>query len=183
MTIYGQLTACFNGRREGIFTTAEIKRIIKAKYGTNEASVIPSDYSYNSWNKGRAPMDHSLFEKIGVGKYQYLGLNYRYTGPIVWRGGHVVGYWNQGQCSMFNQKGYSETSWPGLDSKGIGVDVNQTTGTSKVVFLSPLPGSQAEFEDYLKDLLKDLETLRRTHPITDIYFPGGGNLIIPEWFL
>ncbi|MGA2225659.1 MAG: hypothetical protein ABSH41_14585 [Syntrophobacteraceae bacterium] len=82
MTIYYQMTACLNEREEEIFTTAEIKRKLNAKYATKEGSVIPSDYCYNHSNKGRALMDHSIFEKIGHGKYRYLGPGYPYTGNI-----------------------------------------------------------------------------------------------------
>ncbi len=80
-------------------------------------------------------------------------------------------------------------SWPGLNSNGIEVNEDPATGTSTVVFPSRTSGAksrrqitQAEFERYLKSVLNDLDSLHRTHPITDMHFPGGGSLVIPEWF-
>lgn len=40
-----------------------------------------------------------------------------------------------------------------------------------------------QFDDYLKRLQRQLQkTIAGGLPVTDIYFPGGGTLPIPDWF-
>ena len=63
-----------------VFTTKEIKEMVSKKYGRNEGSVIPSDYSYNMTNKGKKGSleTFNLFIQLKRGLYKYVGENYKY---------------------------------------------------------------------------------------------------------
>ncbi len=53
MTVIEEVIETFADIEIGtIFTTREIKEMVSKKFGRNEGSVIPSDYSYNMTNKG-----------------------------------------------------------------------------------------------------------------------------------
>jgi hypothetical protein len=69
-----------------VYSTKEIKEMVRAKYDIKEGSIIPSDYCYNLVNKGKladpALEKFKIFEWISRGKYRYLGENYVYKGFI-----------------------------------------------------------------------------------------------------
>lgn len=89
-----------------IVTTSEIKDWCRRNYGTNDGSIIPTDYCYNRTNNGlnkvgtvQRPM---LFEYVERGKFRCLGLDYPYSGDMFARpkGSKedvVVGHWEQGK--------------------------------------------------------------------------------------
>ena len=88
MTIIDKVRHAFVGCEQGaIYTTAEIKNMVKTKYCVNEDSVIPSDYCYNLTNKGKlndSTLDKfKIFEWISWGKYRFLGENYPYKGSVI----------------------------------------------------------------------------------------------------
>ena len=62
------------------FTTPEIKKMVNKKFGRNEGSVIPSDYSYNMTNKGKVgSLEYfNIFIQIKRGLYKFVGENYKY---------------------------------------------------------------------------------------------------------
>ncbi len=62
------------------FTTAEIKKMVYLKFGRNERSVIPSDYSYNMTNKGKiGSLEYfNIFIQLRRGVYKFVGENYKY---------------------------------------------------------------------------------------------------------
>ena len=65
------------------FTCREIKLRIHLRFGTNEGSIIPSDYCYNRLNNGINYEEQlHLFEYLGRNRYKYLGMNYPYTGKV-----------------------------------------------------------------------------------------------------
>ena len=66
-----------------IFTRSEIIDRVASKYGRNRESIIPSDYCYNRYNNGVSFENRvCLFKYTDDKKYEYLGLNYPFTGRI-----------------------------------------------------------------------------------------------------
>ena len=80
----------------------EIKALLFLKYGTNDDSIIPSDYCYNRTNKDVKFMEKPrLLAYVGRGKYECLGENYRFNGPVYTRSKGeksdiIVGMWEDG---------------------------------------------------------------------------------------
>ena len=88
-------------------TTKQIKQGVRIKYGRNEGSVIPSDYCYNITNLDRNVGYFKkgyprLLEQKRIGKYMYLGENYKYTGTITHKG-KVVGKWENGEYTFIKE--------------------------------------------------------------------------------
>ncbi|MBE6964309.1 MAG: hypothetical protein E7443_06960 [Ruminococcaceae bacterium] len=80
MTVLDEVRETFKATEIGTeFTTAEIKHMVKMKFGRNPGSVIPSDYSYNMDNKGKGGSlkNFNLFLQTKRGIYKYVGENYR----------------------------------------------------------------------------------------------------------
>jgi hypothetical protein len=71
-----------------------IDLVIDSFPSTNRASVIPSDYCYNLYNRGIA-FDFHILEWLERNRYKVLGLGYTYEGSILWRG-KQVGEWRKG---------------------------------------------------------------------------------------
>ncbi len=66
-----------------IITLGEISELMLKKYGTKSGSVIPSDYCYNRVNNGiQIEKKPAIFEFLGNGRYNCLGLNYPYNGAV-----------------------------------------------------------------------------------------------------
>lgn len=65
------------------YSCTEIAHIFKM-YDGMCVCPFPSDYSYNCTNDGIdfSLREHRLFEKVGKGKYRYLGAYYPYTGTV-----------------------------------------------------------------------------------------------------
>ena len=81
MTVLDEVRETFKNAEFGAeFTTAEIKRLVHLKFGRNESSVIPSDYSYNMTNKGKIGSleNFNIFIQLERGLYKYVGENYKY---------------------------------------------------------------------------------------------------------
>jgi hypothetical protein len=76
----------------------EIERLGKGKYA--RGSILPSDYCYNLINKAPFSFRYPVFEWVERGKYTYLGPNYNYVGPILWKG-RQVGEWKSGVCDVW----------------------------------------------------------------------------------
>lgn len=80
MTVIEEVVETFSDIEIGtIFTTREIKEMVYKKFGRNEGSVIPSDYSYNMTNKGiiGTSSEHfNIFIQVKRGEYEYVGLDY-----------------------------------------------------------------------------------------------------------
>ena len=65
-----------------VFSKQEIIRDLYSKYGTEEDSVLPSDYCYNRFNNGAQLSNPALFEYIKRGQYRCYGVGYPYNGPL-----------------------------------------------------------------------------------------------------
>ena len=80
MTVLEEVMETFANVEIGtVFTTSEIKEMVSKKYGRNEGSIIPSDYSYNMTNKGiiGTSCEHfNIFVQTKRGEYEYVGLDY-----------------------------------------------------------------------------------------------------------
>lgn len=59
----------------------EIERI----GGYARDSVIPSDYCYNVVNRASFSFRHPVLVRVGRGRYEYVGPDYAYTGPVMWK--------------------------------------------------------------------------------------------------
>jgi len=81
VTIYEQIKNILNDQIGSTVTASEIKHALKAKFGTNASSIIPSDYCYNRINDGIRFNKH-IFEYLNQNNYKYLGENFPYTGLI-----------------------------------------------------------------------------------------------------
>ncbi|MED3398664.1 DUF6998 domain-containing protein [Bacillus wiedmannii] len=108
MTIYEQFIEAFEEKIGDILTSAEIQDRLKTKFNTNPGSIIPADYCYNRYNKGRVS-NENLFIYINRGMYKYVGENYPYTGLVFHkpRGADyesVVGEWDNGQLHLYKDK-------------------------------------------------------------------------------
>ena len=80
MTILDEVKETFKNTPIGeVFTTAQIKYKVHLHFGTNQSSVIPSDYCYNMTNKGKiGKLEHfNLFIQLKRGLYKYVGENYQ----------------------------------------------------------------------------------------------------------
>ncbi len=97
VNIFQKFLNVLKGHEGETFTRSEILNLIIEKYpGTNTRSLIPSDYCYNITNKG-IPFQNHIFEQIEVGRYKYLGINYKYSGYIYWsKQSEPVGEWKDG---------------------------------------------------------------------------------------
>ena len=70
---------------EHIVTYSEICLLMSERYGTNPASVIPSDHCYNRVNRGITINKPMLFEYLGNSEYRCLGEHYPYNGDVYHR--------------------------------------------------------------------------------------------------
>jgi hypothetical protein len=85
----------------------EIERLSKGKY--KRGNILPADYCYNRINKARYSFRFPVFEWVERGKFRYLGPDYNYTGPVLWkpRGeaerqiGEWIGEWKSGVCCLW----------------------------------------------------------------------------------
>lgn len=95
--IFQKFLNVFSGHEGEVFTRSKIIELICIKFpGTNQSSLIPSDYCYNLYNKGINFKNH-IFEQVDQGHYKYLGLNAAYTGKVYWsKSDHPVGEWLNG---------------------------------------------------------------------------------------
>ena len=84
----------------------ELRRLVEELGGYKADSVLPSDYCYNLVNRAAFSCLHCILVRIAHGRYKYVGPNYAYTGPVLWkpRGGqeHSVGQWQAGVCTLTN---------------------------------------------------------------------------------
>lgn len=65
LSIYEQLIQVCSGTGDRLLTATQIKALLAERFGTNPASVLPSDFCYNRWNQGisqRKP----LFVRVGT---------------------------------------------------------------------------------------------------------------------
>lgn len=83
-TVTEEMRECLKGYAHGtIFTTAEIKEMVFARFQREKNSVLPSDHCYNYTNKGIKPdSDDKFFMRIKHGEYKYVGENYVYNGVV-----------------------------------------------------------------------------------------------------
>jgi hypothetical protein len=103
-TIKEKVMDVFENRIGEKFGREEIIDLVVNKYPeTKRGSVIPSDYCYNMVNAGinsgiNFLKNPPLFEYLGEARYKWLGLEYRYTGAIYWKG-RKVGEWDDGNLT------------------------------------------------------------------------------------
>ena len=72
-----QYRKCFENTPIGTrLSRQEIIKRIHSTFGTDENSIIPSDYCYNMTNKGRSKNSPNFFLNVGNGVYEYVGKNY-----------------------------------------------------------------------------------------------------------
>jgi hypothetical protein len=91
----------------GLLTTKDIQQEIeflsKGKY--KKGNILPSDYCYNLINRAPVSFRFPVFEWVEWGKYRYLGPDYNYTGPILWKprgeSERKVGEWESGVCRLW----------------------------------------------------------------------------------
>jgi predicted transport protein len=97
INIFQKFLDVLNGHEGKTFSRSEIINLICLRFpGTNQTSLIPSDYCYNLINKGIAFQNH-IFEQTELGKYKYLGEHYPYTGKVYWsKKRNPVGVWLNG---------------------------------------------------------------------------------------
>lgn len=105
--IYDRLKEVLKGREDEIVTRQEIQRLMKARFGTNPGSVIPTDYCYNRWNKGISFTEH-IFEYMTRSTYKYIGEHVPYSGLIYSKalgaeGEEVIGEWNEGVKTLYSK--------------------------------------------------------------------------------
>lgn len=105
MTIYEQLKDLLQDEKGYQITAAQIKALMKEKYGTNASSIIPSDYCYNRCNDG-IDFDKHIFEYLGRNTYKYLGEGFPYSGkifhkPVKQKFEKVLGEWINGNKIMY----------------------------------------------------------------------------------
>lgn len=105
MTIYEQIKVFLRDRTGETVTAKEIKNALKAKYGTNTSSIIPSDYCYNRINDG-IRFDKHIFEYIDHNNYKYLGERFPFTGLIFHKptgqtSEFIYGEWNNGRKIIY----------------------------------------------------------------------------------
>lgn len=75
--IIDQYRQCFKDVSIGTrLSRQEIIDSIHSAFGTNESSIIPSDYCYNMTNKGKTDGSPNFFLNVGTGLYEYVGENY-----------------------------------------------------------------------------------------------------------
>ena len=75
--IVDQYRQCFKDVPIGTkLSRQEIIDRIHAAFGTNESSIIPSDYCYNMTNKGKLDGSPNFFLNVGTGLYEYVGESY-----------------------------------------------------------------------------------------------------------
>lgn len=84
--------------------TGMLQREIERIGGYRPGSVLPSDFCYNLINRASFSGREPLLERVGRGRYRYLGPNHPYTGPIYWkpREGQErqIGSWVDGVCRL-----------------------------------------------------------------------------------
>jgi hypothetical protein len=85
---------------EELLKAKDIQQEIVRLGGFARGSVLPSDYCYNRINKAPYSFCYPVFEWVERGKYRYLGPNYDYTGPILWKG-KQIGEWKCGACNLW----------------------------------------------------------------------------------
>ncbi len=107
-TIYQQILHVCQGKEGSIMTTAEIKSLVVREFGTSDGSILPSDLCYNRINKGIA-FDKHLFERIGSGKFKFLGERFPFTGDVSHQPKGtsldiVVGEWKNGEYRPFSTR-------------------------------------------------------------------------------
>ena len=108
MTLYEQRLAACRELSEKVFSTFELRRVLSDRFNTNPASVIPSDYCYNRWNRGLIQMTWKpIFIRIGPGEFRFVGPSYAYTGLVYAkaRGAddeQVVGEWLDGRFTLYD---------------------------------------------------------------------------------
>jgi len=105
VTIYEQIKNILNDRIGSTVTASEIKHALKAKFGTNASSIIPSDYCYNRINDG-IKFEKHIFEYIDHNIYKYLGERYPFTGLIFHKptgqtNELIYGEWNNGRKIIY----------------------------------------------------------------------------------
>jgi len=87
MSVIEEVMETFSSVEIGtVFTTKEIKEMVSKRYGRNESSIIPSDYSYNMTNKGivGTSCEHfNIFIQTKRGEYEYVGLDYNRKDGII----------------------------------------------------------------------------------------------------
>lgn len=108
MRIYDQIKKVFKGQEDKRFATSKIKFLVSGKFGTNETSIIPSDYCYNRINNG-IPFNKHLFIRLSPGEYKYVGEGFPYTGWIyrklrTSKKEAVAGRWENGNCELLEHE-------------------------------------------------------------------------------
>lgn len=75
--IVDQYRQCFKDVPVGTkLSRQEIIDRIHSAFGTNDSSIIPSDYCYNMTNKGKPDGSPNFFLNVGTGLYEYVGESY-----------------------------------------------------------------------------------------------------------
>jgi hypothetical protein len=90
---------------EELLTTENIEREIERLGTASGDNVRPTDYCYNRINKDPRSCRHPVFEWVERGKFRYLGPDYNYTGPVLWKprgeAERQIGEWKSGVCCLW----------------------------------------------------------------------------------
>lgn len=89
--------------KEGIPSDV-LKREIERVGGYARDSVNPSDYCYNVINRASFSSRHPVLVRVERGRYEYVGPNHPYTGPVMWKpkqeAERQVRSWEHGVCRL-----------------------------------------------------------------------------------
>jgi hypothetical protein len=88
---------------ETLLRTGDLQRAIERLGGYAKGAIAPTDYCYNRVNKSPGSCRYPVFEWVKRGRLRYLGPNYAYSGPILWKPQagpeRQVGEWKSGACT------------------------------------------------------------------------------------
>lgn len=89
MTNYDLIRAAFeNTPIHSFFDKQQIKHKLKTA-GMSEGSINPADYCYNRINQDKASdstlLSFNIFRYVDRGQYEYLGENYPFSGPVIYK--------------------------------------------------------------------------------------------------
>ena len=110
MTIVEYVDNALRKQNKKIFSRKEIINICCNEYNLKPTSVIPSDYCYNKTNNG---ISFSSSTRILIqtenGEYQYVGKNFRYSGPV-YNKGIIIGHWADGCFHLSTEENHIKTT-------------------------------------------------------------------------
>lgn len=106
--MYERFLEVFQNKVGKFFVLQQIRKLVTNKFpDIKERGIIPTDYCYNSINKGARDW-RPLFRQIDRGEFKYLGPDSDYSGGIWWNekdkqnDKQQVGRWIDGRCELWD---------------------------------------------------------------------------------